>query len=41
MRELLAAILTGIILTVISSPETAGDWYKRFDDARFENIVQK
>lgn len=41
MRELLAALLTGIILTAIISPESAGDWYKRFDNARFENIMQK
>ena len=40
MREVLAALLVGIILTVMISPETAGDWYKRFDEARFTNVIQ-
>lgn len=38
MRELLAALLIGIVITAMVSPETAGDWYKRFDEARFGNI---
>ena len=39
MRELLAALILGIVLTALISPETAGNWYKRFDEVRFTNIM--
>ncbi len=35
MRELLAALIIGIIVTALVSPETAGAWLKRVDDVRF------
>jgi len=39
MRELLAAFILCIVLTALISPETAGNWYKRFDEVRFTNIM--
>lgn len=39
MSELLAALVIGIVITTLVSPETAGEWYKRFDEARFTNTM--
>lgn len=39
MRELLAALLIGIVITAMVSPETVGAWLKRVDDVRFVDTM--
>lgn len=39
MRELLAALLLGIALTALISPETAGEWLQKVDNVRFTNTM--
>lgn len=35
MRELLAALIIGIVFTAMVSPETVGAWLKKVDDVRY------
>ncbi len=39
MRELLAALLLGVTLTALISPETAGEWLQRVDNVRFTHTM--
>ncbi len=39
MRETLAALIIGLIVAAVLSPESVGEWLKRVDDVRFINTM--
>lgn len=41
MNEFLAAVLVGLIVYAVLSPEEVGGWLKRIDEARFVEVIQK
>ena len=39
MRELLAALLLGMVFVALFSPETAGNWLQRIDNVRYTHTM--